>query len=208
MYNQNQMSFILASGSPRRISLLKQVGYDFQVIVSHTDENFPDMLPAEEVPVYIARKKAAVVAEQQHDNHLPVLAADTVVILGQEIIGKPVSEEQAVAMLKKLSGKMHRVMTGVVLMHDQKVMTCTEETKVWFKELKTDEILYYVKHFQPYDKAGAYAIQEWIGLTGIIRIEGDYYNVMGLPVHKVMDMLQSLGIFPLYAERSASGSST
>lgn len=202
------MSFILASGSPRRINLLKQAGYHFQVMASNITEDFPGNMPTEEVPIYIARRKAMAVAQQIDACNVPILAADTVVILEREILGKPVSEQEAVAMLEKLSGRMHRVITGVVLLHEQKEWICQDETKVWFKRLKPEQIVYYVQHFQPYDKAGAYAIQEWIGLVGIFRIEGDYFNVMGLPVNKVMDLLQEAGVFPSYTEISASGSST
>jgi len=202
------MAFILASGSPRRISLLRQAGYDFLVMASNVEEDFPDNMPVEEVPVYIARKKAMTVAQQQQSRGIPVLAADTVVILDGEIIGKPESEEQAISMLERLSGKMHRVITGVYCICAEKNFFLHEETRVWFKQLHPDQIAYYVKHFQPYDKAGAYAIQEWIGLVGITRIEGDYFNVMGLPMHKVMDLLQSVGVFPSYAEKSTTGNST
>jgi septum formation protein len=202
------MTFILASSSPRRISLLKQAGYDFRIIASNVEEDFPNSIPVDEVPVYIARKKAIAVYQQQQASGIPVLAADTVVILDGEIIGKPESEEQAISMLEKLSGKMHRVITGVFLLHEENAFFFQDETRVWFRQLQPDQIMYYVQHFKPFDKAGAYAIQEWIGLVGITRIEGNYFNVMGLPVHKVMDLLQSVGIFPSYVEKSTTGNST
>ncbi|MCL6523790.1 MAG: Maf family protein [Thermoflavifilum sp.] len=201
------MGFILASSSPRRIDLLQQVGYLFKVMPAHIEENFPETLAVEEIPVFLARKKAQAVKERI-TNQIPILAADTIVILNGEMIGKPQSVKEATVTLQRLSGKMHRVITGVVLIHESQIISFAEETKVWFKPLSARQIEYYVSKYQPFDKAGSYAIQEWIGLIGVCRIEGDYFNVMGLPIHRVVDALQSVGIFPAAEVTSTKGSST
>jgi len=179
---------ILASASPRRHQLLSWAEIPYDVLVRETEENFPPTLPVADVPVYIARNKA--IAVQQELTHTPVvLAADTVVVLGNEIIGKPKSREEAIQTLQKLSGCTHRVITGVVMRKGEKEITFSDITEVNFHPLTLSQITFYVDHYQPYDKAGAYAIQEWIGVVGIKSVNGDFYNVMGLPVSRVVQLL-------------------
>ena len=191
------MSLILASQSPRRKQLLEWAEIDFTVIVKSTDEAYPASLPIAEVPVHIAREKALTVKAytQEHYveyNRTPVLAADTVVVLGERIIGKPSNREDAISILKSLSGQRHAVITGVVLLTETKEIAFADTTYVTFHPLTDDQIVFYVDKYKPYDKAGAYAIQEWIGVVGIKAIEGDFYNVMGLPVSRVVKALEQL----------------
>ncbi len=186
--------FILASQSPRRKQLLAWADLQFDIIVSAADEDFPADMEVQDVPVYIAKNKALAVQEKIN-NELPVhkgkwiIAADTIVVLDNEIIGKPVDREDAIAILKKLSGKTHRVITGVYLMNDTDTRFFSETTLVHFHPLTLAQIEYYIDQYQPYDKAGAYGIQDWIGVIGIKGIEGDFYNVMGLPVSKLLSFL-------------------
>ena len=176
---------VLASQSARRKQLLEWAEIDFDVIVSHVDESFPPDMAIEDVPVYIARAKAmAVKQELSHDR--TILAADTIVVLNDEVIGKPVDRADAIAILKKLSGNKHKVITGVVLMKGEKEISFADTTEVSFHSLTDEQIEFYVDKYQPYDKAGAYAIQEWIGVVGIKAISGDFYNVMGLPVSRAV----------------------
>ena len=179
---------VLASQSPRRKQLLEWAEVPFDVIVQSTDEDFPGHLPVQEVPVHIARAKARAVQPVVKKKSI-ILAADTIVVLGKEIIGKPAGREQAIEILSQLSGKKHQVITGVVILDDEKEIAFSDTTDVWFHELTKEQIIFYVDKYQPYDKAGAYAIQEWIGVTGIKSILGDFYNVMGLPVSRVVQAL-------------------
>ena len=172
---------ILASGSPRRKQLLEWAEVDFDIQVRDTPESWPPGLQVSEVPVHIARNKALAVQAVAPPGRV-ILAADTVVVLGEEIIGKPADREDAVNILCRLSGKRHEVITGVVLLRNEEELSFFDRTAVWFHELERKEIEDYVDKYRPYDKAGAYAIQEWIGVVGIKGIEGDFYNVMGLPV--------------------------
>jgi septum formation protein len=191
-------SIILASQSPRRKQLLEWAEISFEVIVKTTDEYYPLDLDIEEVPVFIAREKAlAVQAFRQTAYHTEykeeiIIAADTVVVLDNKIIGKPANREEAIVTLTNLSGKQHRVITGVVILHEKKEVAFADITKVWFNELTQAQIEFYIDKYQPYDKAGAYGIQDWIGVVGIKAIEGDFYNVMGLPVCRVVQQLQLL----------------
>jgi len=189
---------ILASRSPRRKQLLEQAGVLFTIQSADIEEDFPDHLPATKVPEYIADNKAAAIAKKNPDSM--VIAADTVVILEDRIIGKPKDEADAEAMLRALSGKKHEVVTGVVLQWKDKKMSFSEITEVYFHPLNEAQIQYYINHYQPFDKAGAYAIQEWIGLIGIEKIQGDYYNVMGLPVQSLMKALEKIfgSSYPLF----------
>jgi septum formation protein len=180
---------ILASGSPRRKQLLEWAEVDFEIKVKDTAENWPAGMATVDVPVHIARNKAlAVKADLVADR--VVLAADTVVVLGNEIIGKPRDRAEAVNILSRLAGQRHEVITGVVLLRDGEEQAFADITAVWFHPLTTAEIENYVDKYKPYDKAGAYAIQEWIGVVGIKGIEGDFYNVMGLPVSRVVQALK------------------
>jgi len=192
---------ILASQSPRRKMLLELAEVDFEVIVKHTDEIEDPTLPIDQVPVAIAREKALAVKKEltrwdesrtENSNHLPILAADTIVVLNNHIIGKPASREDAVHFLLQLSGQTHEVITGVCLMTATETFEFADTTSVTFHELTQQQIEYYVDKYEPYDKAGAYAIQEWIGVTGIKSIQGDFYNVMGLPVSRVLQLLKEL----------------
>lgn len=184
---------VLASNSIRRKQLLESADIDFDIIVRETGETFPDHLPIDEIPIHIARNKALAVQTStvfnRFESNLPILAADTVVVLDGEIIGKPENREQAINILKKLSGRIHKVITGVVLLTNGSEISFSETTEVRFHPLSEEQIVYYVDTYNPLDKAGAYAIQEWIGITGIEWIKGDFYNVMGLPVSKVVKIL-------------------
>jgi septum formation protein len=183
---------ILASQSPRRKMLLEWAEIPFEVIVQHTDESFPEGMPVTEVPIYIARNKALAVRqyvqEAFHSQYAEstIVAADTVVVLGEKVIGKPADREEAIHILQSLSGNMHRVITGVVILRNGSETSFADITEVQFHHLSYDQICFYVDKYQPYDKAGAYAIQEWIGVVGIQWVKGDFYNVMGLPVSRVV----------------------
>ncbi len=191
---------ILASQSPRRKLLLEWAEVPFEVIVKHTDEEFPAELSPAEVAVYIAHKKAKAVQEHVqsafHGEMLgkAILAADTIVVLDQTVIGKPEDREDAIRILRSLSGKQHRVITGVVILYKNGETSFADTTEVSFHELTDEQIEFYVDKYQPYDKAGAYAIQEWIGVTGIKNINGDFYNVMGLPVSRVIQALHTINL--------------
>jgi septum formation protein len=182
---------ILASQSPRRKQLLEQAGIPFEVKVVDTAETFPDDMAIPEVPVHIARQKSAAVAALCNADDI-IITADTVVVLDDTIIGKPKDREDAIRILSALSGRIHRVITGVVIKREQEELSFSKETAVHFKPLTTEQITYYVDTYKPYDKAGAYAIQEWIGAVGIDRIDGCFYNVMGLPVSNVVEALEAI----------------
>lgn len=179
---------ILASRSPRRKQLLEWAEIPFDVMAKDTDEMYPASLSIDQVPVYIARNKALAVKEELSHDRL-ILAADTVVVLNGKVIGKPVNKENAIEILSELSGQTHEVITGVVLMRDDAEMAFADITEVEFHKLTPQQIAFYVEKYKPYDKAGAYAIQEWIGVVGIKRVKGDFYNVMGLPVSRVVKAL-------------------
>jgi septum formation protein len=181
---------ILASTSPRRKQLLEWAEVPFKVVAKATDESYPDGLDPQDVAIHIARNKALAVQKDCPKDSI-ILAADTIVVLGQRIIGKPTDKEDAVAILAALSGQQHSVITGVVIMKDAAEKTFSDSTIVQFHSLTREEIEYYVDKYKPYDKAGAYAIQEWIGVVGIHSVQGDFYNVMGLPVSRVIRELQS-----------------
>lgn len=182
---------ILASQSPRRKQLLEWAEIDFDVIVSETDETFPPGLSFEETALHIARNKALAVSAKNPAG-LAILAADTIVVCHNEILGKPKDREDAIQILKKLSGVTHNVITAVVILKNIKEISFADITTVEFHELTEQQIIFYVDKYKPYDKAGAYAIQEWIGVVGIKSINGDFYNVMGLPVSRVVQVLNTL----------------
>jgi septum formation protein len=183
---------ILASQSPRRRQLLEWAEVPHQIVVSDTDETYPAGLQPEEVAIHIAHQKALAVQQKlagtRQDGQV-IVAADTIVVLGEEIIGKPVDREDALNILRRLSGATHRVITGVVLLSDHRELRFADTTLVELYSLTDDQISFYVDKYQPFDKAGAYAIQEWIGVVAIKSINGDFYNVMGLPVSKVYSHL-------------------
>lgn len=178
---------ILASGSPRRKQLLEAAEIAFEIRVADVDETPPAGIPGGDVPEYLAKKKAAVIAEQFPDD--TIIAADTIVLLEYDILGKPVDEEDAIRILSKLQGRPHRVVTGVCIQRGTDQQTFSVTTQVFFRPLTEQQIRHYVSNYKPMDKAGAYAIQEWIGMVGIERIDGDYYNVMGLPIGEVVKRL-------------------
>jgi septum formation protein len=183
-------TIILASQSPRRKQLLEWAELKFSIIVANTDEDFPATIPLIEVPVFIAKQKAKVVQEKISDNSKIIIAADTIVVLDNNIIGKPLNRQEAINSLLLLSNKTHQVITGVVITKGDEEISFSETTDVEFHELKEDQIEFYVDEYKPYDKAGGYAIQEWIGVVGIKKITGDFYNVMGLPISRVIQELE------------------
>lgn len=187
----NQHRVVLASGSPRRRELLADMGVNFIVDVPEdVDESFDDTMDAADVAPELASRKAEAYRQLRGIDELTiVIAADTVVIAGNRVLGKPADEAEARQMLRDLSGKTHQVITGVCVATKDGSNTRKQVTDVTFAELSEDEIDYYVTRYQPMDKAGAYGIQEWIGCIGITHISGDYYNVMGLPLRLLYEML-------------------
>jgi septum formation protein len=182
---------ILASGSSRRKQLLELAEISFEIIVSEIEETFPAELSTSQIAMHIAENKAiAVLKNLDNSEAQTIIAADTVVVLNDEILGKPLDRKEAIEILSKLSGKTHKVITGVCILSAEKKILFSEETEVEFHLLSQSQIEYYVDHYKPYDKAGAYAIQEWIGAIGIKSIKGDFYNVMGLPVSRVVGELK------------------
>jgi septum formation protein len=179
---------ILASQSPRRKQLLEWAEIDFEIIVKSTPEIYPDDLSTEQIPVHIAREKALAVKNELKNDSI-IIAADTVVVINDKIIGKPSDRNDAIKILSELSGKKHLVITGVVILNNKKEIFFADITEVWFHELSREQIEFYVDKYKPFDKAGAYAIQEWIGVVGIKKINGDFYNVMGLPISLVVQEL-------------------
>lgn len=182
---------ILASKSPRRQELLRLAGIPFSVQSKETDEAFPADMPVTEVARYLAEKKAEAFRESAAD-HI-ILTADTTVLLDARIMNKPADVGEATEMLSLLSGRSHKVISGACLLYRQQRISFDDTTEVSFRSLTSTEISHYIQKYQPFDKAGAYGIQEWIGLIGIEKIIGSYYTVMGLPVHKVYQQLQQFG---------------
>jgi septum formation protein len=180
---------ILASQSPRRKQLLEWAEIPFEVVVKETDETFPEGLKVEEAAIYIARQKALAVQSMVSTDAI-ILAADTIVVLKGRIIGKPKDRDEAIRILSDLSGNKHIVITGVIIMCEEKEICFANNTEVYFHELSREQIEFYTDKYKPYDKAGAYAIQEWIGVVGIKSVVGDFYNVMGLPVSRVVKALK------------------
>jgi len=176
---------ILGSQSPRRKELLRGMDIDFEVLIQNTKEDYPETLPTTEVPEYLACKKATAYNFSQLPENTLLITSDTIVLLNDEILGKPQDEEDARKILSKLSGNMHTVLSGVCLKTNKKQHSFTATSHVFFRQLEDIEIDHYVTHYKPLDKAGAYGIQEWIGYIGIERIEGSYFNVMGLPTQKL-----------------------
>ncbi len=179
------IKILLASKSPRRRALLKELGVKVENIEPlHDNESYPHHLKGNEIPVFLAVEKAKVCPQPQKSGEI-LLTADTIVWLNDEVIEKPADKDEAFSMLRKLSGNVHEVFTGVCLTTCDKQVTFFDSAKVYFKELTNFEIEFYLDHYKPYDKAGAYGIQEWIGFVGIEKIEGSYFNVVGLPIQKV-----------------------
>lgn len=185
---------ILASNSPRRKELLAGLDVQFEVrIIPGIDESYPDTLPTMEIAEYIAQKKAKAYRETMADDEL-IITADTIVVLDDKVLGKPKDAEEARCMLHALSGKTHQVVTGVVLTTKEQQKHFSVVSNVTFKTLSDNEIDYYVDTYKPMDKAGAYGIQEWIGYVGVTRLEGSYFNVMGLPVQRIYEAMKEFSI--------------
>lgn len=181
-------NIILASKSPRRQNLLKELGFYFEIKTKEIEEIYPSHLKREQVALFLSELKANAFIEDLNSNDL-VITSDTIVCLFDEIIGKPKDRQDAIKMLGKLSGNKHEVITAVTFLSKEKKHTFYDVTEVYFKELSTEEIEYYIDKYEPFDKAGSYGIQEWIGYVAIEKINGSYFNVMGLPVKKVYDEL-------------------
>lgn len=182
-------NIVLASKSPRRSDILKQAGINFTVLHKEVEEVYPAELPLRQVPEYLAQLKAHAV-KNEVQAHQVVIASDTIVLMGDTIYEKPKDRVEGIRFLQELSGNMHEVITGVCLLSKDKEHTFSVATKVFFNQLSEEAIAHYVDTYQPYDKAGGYAIQEWIGLTGIEKIEGCYFNVVGLPMSRLYHELQ------------------
>jgi len=182
---------LLASKSLRRQQLLRDMGIDFEIVFKDFDESYPEGLTGAEIAGYVAEKKAMVFAGKLSDNEI-VITADTIVWCGGRVLGNPVDANDAINMLQEISGKVHEVITGVSLLSSGINVTFTESTRVTFVEMSDAEIRYYVDKYAPYDKAGAYGIQEWIGLTACSHIDGSYFNVVGLPVQRLYEELKKI----------------
>ena len=189
--NLRPYRLLLASRSLRRQQLMRELGVDFEIVVRDFDESYPEGLNGEEIARYVAGKKALEFEGKVKENEI-VITADTIVWCRGKVLGKPVDSNDAVNMLKEISGRTHEVITGVSLLSYDKNVTFTESTRVTFEEMTESEILYYVEKFAPYDKAGAYGIQEWIGLAACSHIDGSYFNVVGLPVQRLYNELKKI----------------
>lgn len=185
-------NLILASGSPRRRELMEQADLKFKVASGYSvDEIFPEDMPAHEVALYLAAKKSEAYPCDLGESDI-LITADTVVIVGREVIGKPKDRQEAKCMIEMLSGTMHQVVTGVVVRTATKTVAFDSVTKVWLRDVDEQEVDYYIDRYKPFDKAGAYGIQEWIGCAAIERIEGSFYNVMGLPIQRLYQELKKI----------------
>jgi septum formation protein len=178
------MNIILGSSSPRRKELLAAMGFEFRTMSPDIDESFSDEMPVENVPAFLAESKANALADSLEKNDL-LICSDTVVVLNNKILGKPIDTQNAFEILRQLSGNTHKVITGVALKSIEKTSVFSVHTNVSFSELSDQQIRYYIEKFQPFDKAGSYGIQDWIGLIGVKKIEGSYSNVMGLPTFEL-----------------------
>ena len=189
--NLNKYQIILASKSPRRQELLRGMGVEFSIMTKETDESFPAVMPLDEVPQYLSLQKSLAFNDDELPADYLLITSDTVVICEGEILGKPKDREDAARMLRLLSGKTHHVVTGVTVRSAETTEAFAVRSDVTFAELNAEEIDYYIEHCRPFDKAGAYGIQEWIGYVGISGLEGSFYNVMGLPTRRLYQVLKS-----------------
>jgi septum formation protein len=189
--NLKKYHIILASKSPRRQELLRGMGVDFEILTKETPEDYPTDLPLDEVPKYLSLQKSLAFTDEELPVDYLLITSDTVVICEGEILGKPKDREDAARMLRLLSGKTHHVVTGVTVRTVEKTESFAVRSDVTFAQLDTDEIDYYIENCLPFDKAGAYGIQEWIGYVGISGLEGSFYNVMGLPTRKLYQCLKT-----------------
>lgn len=187
---------VLGSQSPRRAELLKALGLDFRQLSSDIDESYPTGLKGAEISDFIAQAKADSLIGQLADDEL-LICSDTIVCLADQVLGKPANYEQAKEMLQSLSGQSHRVISSICFSDKKQSKVVHDSTEVFFKELRESEIDYYLENFQPYDKAGAYGIQEWIGMIGIEKIIGSYFTVMGLPTHLIFEQLKAWKALPM-----------
>lgn len=185
----NDYTVVLASKSPRRQELLRGMGVHFITLTKETPENYPSM-PFKKVPEYLSRQKSLAFNDEELPANYLLITADTVVIAENEILGKPTDKAEAIRMLQLLSGRTHHVVTGVTVRSKEKMKTFAATSRVTFATLDTEEIKHYVDQYKPYDKAGAYGIQEWIGYVGISGLQGSFYNVMGLPTRKLYQTLK------------------
>lgn len=181
---------ILASGSPRRQQFFRDLGLRFEIRLKDIPENYPSHLMREEITDYLAKLKAEAFLEELNDNEL-LITADTIVWINGKALGKPVDKQDAELMLQELSGKMHEVISSFCLISRKKEIVRNETTRVYFKNLESEEIQFYIEHFETLDKAGSYGIQDWIGLIGVSSIEGSFFNVMGLPTEKLYESLKN-----------------
>lgn len=188
--NLKKYHIILASKSPRRQELLRGMGMEFSILTKETDESFPSEMPLDEVPKYLSLQKSLAFSDDELPADYLLITSDTVVICEGEILGKPKDREDAARMLSLLSGKTHHVVTGVTVRSAEKTESFAVRSNVTFAQLDDEEINYYIEHCKPFDKAGAYGIQEWIGYVGISGLEGSFYNVMGLPTRKLYQCLK------------------
>jgi septum formation protein len=188
--NLNSYKIILASRSPRRQQLLRDLGLKFDVVIKDYTETYPENLVGEEIASYLAYRKAISFRNEISENEI-VITADTIVWCNNKVLGKPVDHDDAARILKEISDNTHEVITGVCLFSSKREKTFSVSTRVTFDALSDDDIDYYIKEYKPYDKAGAYGIQEWIGIAACSHIEGSYFNVVGLPVQRLYKELQS-----------------
>lgn len=186
----NKPQILLASGSPRRAMLLEEMDYAYRIIRPDVEEIIPENMPTEEAPAYLAQLKGQTVLSQLGANEI-LLAADTIVVLDGQIVGKPTNVDHAKETIKRLSGNQHHVITGVYLANSDRDLKFSVKTTVYFDDISDAETDYYISNYKPLDKAGSYGIQEWIGWTKIIRIEGSYSNIIGLPTREVYQALMS-----------------
>ena len=191
MLSIKNYKLILASASPRRQQLMKDAGFTFEVWLKNVEEKYPQELHWENVPEYLSKVKASAFREELKADEV-LITADTVVCIHDRILGKPADRKEAISMLQELSGNRHLVVTGVSVTTRTEQLSFSSRTDVFFKRLSNEEIEFYVDTYKPFDKAGAYGIQEWIGYIGIERIEGSFYNVMGLPIQRLYETLRKL----------------
>jgi septum formation protein len=191
MDSLNKFRIILASSSPRRQQLLKEIGLNFDIVVKDFHETFPEDLKGDEIALFVAKQKADLFRNEMADNEI-VITADTIVWCNSMVLGKPSNEEDAKRILKEISGNTHEVITAVCILSSFAEKLFSVSTKVTFGVISDEDIEYYIRNFNPFDKAGAYGIQEWIGIMGCSSIEGSYFNVVGLPVHQLYKELREL----------------
>lgn len=186
IFNQfNKHNVVLASKSPRRQQLIEGMNIPFTTMLKEVDESFPLSMPVNEIAGYLSRKKAMAFTPAELPENFLLIAADTIVVVDNEVLNKPIDRDDAIGMLTLLSGRDHKVITGVSIRDAKNLVTFSEESEVRFVHLTLEEISYYVDKYQPFDKAGSYGIQEWIGYVAIESVEGSFFNVMGLPTHRL-----------------------